>query len=88
MAQRVREGGHPVPPERILSRYPRTMALLEQAVQRADLAYLYDAEDAEAGGPRLVAVHTAHSTIQPAGELPAWARSMLGLGCAPHVGKP
>ena len=33
VAQRVREGGHPVPPERILSRYPRTMALLEQAVQ-------------------------------------------------------
>ena len=88
VAQRVREGGHPVPPERILSRYPRTMALLEQAVQRADIAYLYDADDAQVGGPRLVAVHTASGTIQPAGELPAWARSMLGLTCATRVGKP
>jgi len=25
VAQRVREGGHPVPPERILARYPRTL---------------------------------------------------------------
>jgi predicted ABC-type ATPase len=79
VAQRVREGGHPVPPERILARYPRTMALLRQAVPQADVAYLYDAADAESGGPRLVAIRTAGGITEPAGPAPAWARAMLGL---------
>lgn len=77
VAQRVREGGHPVPPERILARYPRTMALLAQAVRLADVAYLYDAIDTDMGGPRLVAVRSGGNTIEPAGVLPAWARAML-----------
>ena len=79
VAQRVREGGHPVPPERILARYPRTMALLRQAVPRADVAYLYDAADLGDGGPRLVAVRTASGITEPAGPAPAWARTMLGI---------
>lgn len=91
VAQRVREGGHPVPAERILARYPRTMALLEQATRMADLAYLYDADDVEAGGPQLVAIRTPSGIVEPSGPPPAWARQMLGLdgAAAPHpVGKP
>lgn len=80
VAQRVREGGHPVPPDRILARYPRTMALLQKAVQMANLAYLYDAEEAEAGGPHLVAVRTAGGIMQPSGHMPPWAATVLGLG--------
>lgn len=79
VAQRVREGGHAVPPERILARYPRTMALLQQAVQMADLAYLYDAQEVDAGGPRLVAVRTPTGTIQPTAELPRWAATLLDV---------
>lgn len=78
VAQRVREGGHPVPPERILARYPRTMAHLTQAVQWADAAYLYDAMDVTEGGPRLVAVRTASATTTLAARLPAWAQRVLG----------
>jgi len=78
VAQRVREGGHPVPPERILARYPRTMAHLAQAVPRADAAYLYDAADAADGGPRLVAVRTAKATTALVDDMPAWAQRLLG----------
>lgn len=78
VARRVREGGHPVPPERILARYPRTLALLAQAVRRADVAYLYDGADVETGGPQLVAVRTAAGVTELATPLPAWARDMLG----------
>ncbi len=78
VAQRVREGGHPVPAERILARYPRTMALLAQAVHIADVAYLYDAAEVDAGGPHLVAVRTAAGVIPVAASLPPWAASMLG----------
>lgn len=77
VAQRVREGGHPVPPERILARYPRTLALLAQAVRRADVAYLYDAADTQDGGPRLVALCTPQGVTELAAPLPGWAREML-----------
>jgi predicted ABC-type ATPase len=78
VAQRVREGGHPVPPERILARYPRTMALLAQAVRQADVAYLYDAAEVRAGGPQLVAVRSAGNSTPVVAPLPAWAQAMLG----------
>jgi predicted ABC-type ATPase len=78
VAQRVREGGHPVPPERILARYPRTMAHLAQAVQLADVAYLYDAAEVTQGGPRLVAVRTALATTALVDSMPAWAQRLLG----------
>ncbi|WP_313083997.1 AAA family ATPase [Pulveribacter sp.] len=80
VAQRVREGGHPVPPERILARYPRTLALLAQAVRRADVAYLYDGADVQAGGPQLVAVRTAAGATALATPLPPWAQAMLQAG--------
>lgn len=78
VAQRVREGGHPVPPERILARYPRTMAHLAQAVRLADVAYLYDAVEAAEGGPRLVAIRTAAATTTLVDAMPGWVQRMLG----------
>lgn len=77
VAQRVREGGHPVQPERILARYPRTLALLAQAVRRADVAYLYDAADTQAGGPRLGALRTPQEVTELAAPLPLWVQAML-----------
>ena len=80
VARRVREGGHSVPPDKILARYPRTLANLQQAVQLADVAYLYDARELEDGGPCLAAVcedgQLTHTLSQP---LPRWAQHMLGL---------
>jgi len=77
VAQRVREGGHPVPVERILARYPRTMEYLAQAVHQADVAYLYDAQEVSEGGPRLVALRTPAGTTVLANPLPPWAQCML-----------
>lgn len=78
VAQRVREGGHPVPPERILARYPRTMDHLSQAVRLADASYLYDAMEVAEGGPRLVALRTGASTTVLVDAMPAWAQRVLG----------
>ena len=78
VAQRVREGGHPVPPERILARYPRTMKNLAKAVRLADVAYLYDAIDEAEGGPRLVAIHTPAATTALTDPMPCWVQRMLG----------
>ena len=80
VAQRVREGGHPVPPERILARYPRTMDNLARAVRQADASYLYDAAEATgtSTGPQLVAVCSPAQVTPLAQPLPAWAQRLTG----------
>ncbi len=75
--QRVKEGGHDVPPERILARYPRTMANLRMAVDLATAAYLFEAREIEDGGPQLVAVHEGGQTQVVMEPLPQWARRMV-----------
>ena len=78
VAQRVREGGHAVPPERILARYPRTLENLAQAVRRANVSYLYDAAEVTGTGPQLVAVCTPHETTALVPHLPRWAQRLVG----------
>ncbi len=40
--KRVKEGGHDVPEEKIVSRYYKSMGLLEKVIEVADRAYVYD----------------------------------------------
>jgi predicted ABC-type ATPase len=79
--QRVSEGGHAVPKQRILQRYPRTLANLREAVRSANLAMLYDnpgdASDAFIA-PKRVAVCRGASTRILHQPLPQWAQQVLG----------
>ena len=75
--QRVLEGGHDVPDQRVLQRYPRTMINLKSAVRLADLAFIYDAQDVAQGGPRLLALCEKDQTTWLTDKRPAWAESML-----------
>jgi predicted ABC-type ATPase len=80
VAQRVREGGHGVPAERILARYPRTLLHLEQACRLADLALFYDtsAPAQELMQPhRLVARCRSGEVVWQADDLPRWATRVL-----------
>ncbi len=80
VAQRVQEGGHPVPPERVLSRYPRTMRNLAHAVAVADLALLYDTSGKGRQGVsphRLVARSRAGKVQSVAQRLPAWVKTLI-----------
>jgi predicted ABC-type ATPase len=79
--QRESEGGHSVPPERILARYPRTLANLAKAVALADLALLYDTSGPRnrvVQPPRLVARCRAGRALwkNPV-RWPAWAEQLL-----------
>lgn len=76
--RRVSEGGHDVPPDRILSRYPRTLANLSKAVDLATVAYLYEAREQGDGGPHLVAVRHGKKETVFVKPLPRWARQVLG----------
>lgn len=80
VSRRVEEGGHLVPPERILARYPRTVRHLGVAVRRADLALLYDTSQPAGDAfqpPRLVARLRAGGVVWQAEPLPAWAQQVL-----------
>jgi predicted ABC-type ATPase len=82
VAQRVAEGGHDVPSDRILARYPRTLEHLKAAIPLADLALLYDTSGLGrqgVSGPRLVARWRQglwHWQVQ---RPPAWAKKIKPL---------
>ena len=76
--QRVREGGHNVPAQRILDRYPRTMANLKRAVRLADLVFVYDAVEVEQGAHLLVAMCEKEQTNLLTNKPPAWVDLLLG----------
>jgi len=85
---RVREGGHGVPAQRVLSRYPRTLQNLIHAVRLADLALLYDTGTTspdDISPPLLVATCRGQKTTVLAPDLPAWARQVLQVGQMPNV---
>ena len=75
--QRVREGGHDVPAQRILDRYPRTMANLKKAVRLADLAFVYDAVETGGGAHLLVAVCEKENTNLHSTTIPRWLQTLL-----------
>ena len=77
VSQRVREGGHNVPAQRILERYPRTMVNLKKAVRLADLAFVYDAAEVEQGAHLLVAMCERDTTTALVSAMPDWATTML-----------
>lgn len=79
--QRVLEGGHNVPSDRILARYPRTLENLTQAVRLADMAMLYDTGSMDDDGlcrPARVAVCRGQDTKLLTKTLPNWAKQVLG----------
>ena len=77
VSQRVREGGHDVPAQRILERYPRTMANLKKAVRLADLAFVYDAAEVERGAHLLVAMCERERTTLLVKEPALWVQTVL-----------
>ena len=77
VVQRVLEGGHAVPPERILARYPRTLDNLTQAVRLADAAILYDSADVTPGTHTAVASCKGDLTQELVQPMPEWARRVL-----------
>ncbi|MBG9388957.1 AAA family ATPase [Caenimonas aquaedulcis] len=77
--QRMREGGHAVPTHKVLERYVRCMDNFRQAVFFADMAFLIDAGDAHAGGPRLIATVSSGQVQMHAPLRPRWVDRALGF---------
>ncbi len=74
--QRVSEGGHNVPEEKIESRIPRTLNHIKTALPLADEVYLLDNSRWDMPLRRIAALKAGTPVIY-ADTLPAWARELL-----------
>lgn len=77
--QRAAEGGRSTPPHEVITRYARTLALLQEALPLAELALLFDAVDVDSGGPMLVASVAAGRLHLHTALRPRWADKLLGF---------
>ena len=73
VAQRVSEGGHNVPEEKIETRIPRTLSHIKTALPLADEVYLLDNSRWDMPLQRIAALKAGVPVIY-ADTLPAWAR--------------
>ncbi len=84
---RVAQGGHDVPPERVVARWHRTMAQVADAIRLCDRALVYD--NTEADDPRCVYVwENGAGEASPSDrgrEAPGWVREHVveALACPP-----
>jgi predicted ABC-type ATPase len=76
ISQRIKEGGHFVPDEKVENRIPRTLSHIRTAIALADECYLLD--NSSAHSPFEQVANLRHGTLsiqQP--HLPEWARYLL-----------
>ncbi|TVS09858.1 MAG: hypothetical protein EA417_19735 [Gammaproteobacteria bacterium] len=77
VAQRVSEGGHSVPPDKIVSRIPRTLENLRKTFPLCDQVHILDNSSATSPFER-IAVLKGQAPVFLADPLPQWARELLG----------
>lgn len=68
--QRVDEGGHPVPPEKIRERYTRSMEILFDAIKACNRAYIFD--NSEKNNPKWYAEYDGKWLAFKYKLIPSW----------------
>jgi predicted ABC-type ATPase len=74
---RIENGGHPVPPDKIASRYPRSLANLAKAVKFVSSVELFDNSDAENPHRRIAHFEAGALKWKTDEIIPGWARPLL-----------
>ena len=81
---RVKEGGHNVPEEKIRARYERNQALIKQAVLKADYAFVYD--NSELNKAPKLSIAMKDGQVTNVGEnVPKWAKELYKTELSPHL---
>ncbi len=76
VSQRVAEGGHNVPSEKIISRIPRTMQYVSNALALVDTVQFYDNSSHNEPFASIASINNGRLLIQQQ-SLPEWAKRML-----------
>jgi len=81
VAQRVIEGGHDVPTEKLTTRFPRTMENLRLSMLRLPLVLVYDNDDLRTPHRFCLAAGMG-KVIKTEGNLPQWVGPLLPPECS------
>jgi predicted ABC-type ATPase len=76
VAMRVSQGGHDVPTDKLISRFPRTLANLRAALRELPRVLVFDNSDLRTPFARLAVFENGHS-IFLRDQAPAWFRAVL-----------
>jgi predicted ABC-type ATPase len=76
VAIRVAKGGHDVPPEKLMSRFPRTLANLKLAIRELSCVLVFDNDDLRTPF-RQIAIFENGKPVNLADSLPAWLKPLL-----------
>ena len=81
--ERVKEGGHDVPEDKIRTRYDRNKDLIRQAVLRSDKAFIYD--NSALNRPPTKSIGLSNGKVDYLAEIvPAWARELYKKELTPY----
>jgi predicted ABC-type ATPase len=76
VAMRLSQKGHDVPPEKLISRFPRTLANLRAALRELPHVWVFDNDDLRSPF-RLVAVFEDGRSVKLQEPVPKWLRPLL-----------
>jgi predicted ABC-type ATPase len=79
IAQRVKEGGHNVPPDKVVSRIPRTLAHIKKVIPLCDQVRVFDNSRLDDPYKPVITIQSGVSELhmQP---LPVWAAAFISNG--------
>lgn len=73
---RVSQGGHDVPAEKLIDRYPRTLANLKDAICELPHVWIFDNDDLRQPFRKVVVCEHGRPTVT-ATPVPRWLRTVL-----------
>jgi predicted ABC-type ATPase len=76
IAQRVEEGGHAVPPEKVISRIPRTLEHVKTVIPLCDKVYILDNQSYEKPFEKIATLSHSVLAVHSDG-IPNWVQSLL-----------
>lgn len=76
VAQRIQEGGHDVPADKLITRFPRTLENLRRSIQALPIVIAYDNDNLNDPYRRIATFESGLAT-EVADNLPTWLRNLL-----------
>lgn len=76
VAMRVSQGGHDVPSEKLVSRYPRTLANLQAAIRELPHVWIFDNDDLRTPFRKVAIFEQGHQIFLQK-PVPRWLRDLL-----------
>lgn len=74
---RVSQGGHPVPADKIVNRYHRSLDLLMSAIRHTNRAYIFDNSGQGQGHTLIAEITEGRELVMRSNQMPAWVKRAI-----------